>query len=118
MRTTYYTLDGHEPIPCDDVLQWGSWFESHTADRIVKRDGDEKTGWWVSTVFLGIDHNFGANGPPVLFETLVFAPKTVPHSLRDFDGYQRRYTTWSEAEAGHAEIVRRLAVALELGADV
>jgi hypothetical protein len=46
----------------------------------------------VSTVFLGIDHNFG-NGPPLLFETMVFGG--------EYDGYCKRYSTWEEAEGGH-----------------
>ena len=48
----------------------------------------------VSTVFLGLDHGWG-DGPPVLFETLVF-----PDTKR-----MDRYCTWDEAVAGHERIV-------------
>lgn len=56
---------------------------------------------WVSTVFLGLDHNFG-EGPPLLFESMAFPD-------RDKDGYQdemqERYYTWDEAIAGHKAMV-------------
>lgn len=85
-----YILEGKNPIPCDDVLKWGEWFE--TAKRHVAVDlvGEVR----VSTVFLGLDHSFG-DGPPLLFETMIFKG---PH-----DQYQERYSTWEEAEAGHAK---------------
>jgi len=53
----------------------------------------------VSTVFLGLDHQFGA-GEPVLFETMVFGG--------EYDGEQDKYSTWEEAEAGHAEILAKV----------
>jgi hypothetical protein len=53
----------------------------------------------VSTVFLGLDHNFGFGRKPLLFETMIFGGK--------HDQYQERYSTYKEAEKGHA-------VALEL----
>jgi hypothetical protein len=64
----------------------------------------------VSTVFLGIDHNHSAKGPPLLFETMTFD---------DYGGGETwRYSTWKEAVAGHnaavsilrAKLVKGLAV--------
>jgi hypothetical protein len=55
----------------------------------------------VSTVFLGIDHGFDPEGPPILFETMVFC--------KGFDEeIQKRYATWDEAIAGHQTIIREL----------
>ena len=87
-----YILDGHEPMPCDDIVVWGTWFK--TADRHVAKDsvGDVK----ISTVFLGLDHGF-SGGPPLFFETMIFGGK--------HDGYQDRYSTWDEAVAGHRRAV-------------
>ena len=50
-----------------DLMTWAKWFE--ISRRIVKQEwvGD----CWVSTVFLGIDHNFRRTGPPILWETMV-----------------------------------------------
>ena len=53
---------------------------------------------WVSTIFLSIDHNLTGVGDPVLFETMIFGGK--------HDGYQRRYTTYKDAKAGHKAAVR------------
>jgi hypothetical protein len=89
-----YILDGQTPVPCEDLFTWGEWFENDAHRRVgltITANGSR-----VSTVFLGLDHAFGS-GPPVLFETMIFGG---PH-----DGYQARYTTWDEAEAGHARAV-------------
>ena len=103
---TYWVLDEHgEPKPCDDVLAWGAWFEAtkDTGERVVARDRDEGAapgGVNVSTVFLGLDHQFG-DGPPVLWETLVFGGV--------LDGEMRRYTSRAAALAGHQEMCTRVA---------
>jgi hypothetical protein len=91
-----YILDGHEPVREPDLLTWARWFE--TADRQVadSMQGDVR----VSTVFLGLDHSFSDHGPPVLFETMVF----VNGSSVDCE----RYSTWDEAETGHARWVRQV----------
>ena len=75
-----YILKGKEPEPVHDVLAWGRWFE--TADRRVALDRIGETD--ISTVFLGLDHQFGS-GPPLLFETLVFGG--------ELDGEMVRYST-------------------------
>lgn len=89
MSCGMYRLDGHEPVQCADLSEWAQWFD--TSKRIVAQD-DLSDGTRVSTVFLGIDHNF-SGGPPLLFETMIFGGAN--------DGYQVRYSTWAEAEDGH-----------------
>lgn len=94
-----YVLDGREPVPCDDLLAWALWFE--TAERHLART-ELPGGAYVSTVFLGMDHNFAGRASgrahvPVLFETLVFGG--------DHDGLCERTATWAEAEAAHAAMV-------------
>ncbi len=92
----YYDRRGN---PVADVITWARTFEE--ADRHV---GDTTIGdVRVSTVWLGVDHNFGS-GPPLLFETMVFGGK--------LDEEQERYSTEAEAEAGHARWVK-LARALQ-----
>jgi hypothetical protein len=54
----------------------------------------------ISTVWMGIDHNFSGEGPPIIFETMVFDG--------EMDGYQWRYATEAEAIAGHDEVVERV----------
>jgi hypothetical protein len=83
--------DGHMPIAEPDLLVWGRWLADADLLRGVAFTGNESQ--YVSTVFLGLDHNFGREGAPLLFETMVFGGAQ--------DGQQERYSTWEEAEAGH-----------------
>ena len=83
-----YILDGKKTVKCDDIIKWAMSFE--VGDRSVAHD--KKDGIRVSTVFLGIDHQFG-EGEPLLFETMIFGG--------DHDECQYRYSTYEEAEAGH-----------------
>lgn len=53
----------------------------------------------VSTVWMGIDHNFGDEGPPLIFETMVFGGGS--------DNLTRRYPTLEAAEAGHEQVVEQ-----------
>lgn len=92
-RHVYYILnEDHLAVPCE-LLEWAQWFES--ADRRVAED--RIGAFRISTVFLGLDHAFGEQGDPVLFETMVFGPDG---ESADMD----RYSTWSDAQAGHARI--------------
>lgn len=70
MRTTKYLLEGRTPVPTESLLEFGRAFEK--MDRIVRKT--YFPGVEVSTIFLGLDHNWG-DGPPLLFETLVFGGK-------------------------------------------
>jgi hypothetical protein len=90
----HYVLDGDgQPLECDDLLVWASWMQ--TANRHVAQDttGDVT----VSTVFLGLDHNFGERrAGPVLWETMVFGGPC--------DQEQHRYRSRADAEAGHRAV--------------
>lgn len=97
LRPKYYILDGHTPVPVPARV-WSQWFGT-TEQRIVKQT-QVSEDVRVSTVFLGLDHNFALKGLPVLFETMVFGGLN--------DGWQDRYHTWEEAETGHEEVVSRL----------
>lgn len=106
---THYMLDEHgEPIATDDVLEWSRWWA--TANRSVAQDKDEAAGAdgvMVSTVFLGLDHNFNLSGPPVLWETLVFGGP--------LDGEMWRWTSLEDALIGHQEVCRQVAAAASRG---
>jgi hypothetical protein len=94
MDMGHYILKGKEPVSAS-LLEWGQWFG--TADRHVNKTkvGDVD----ISTVFLGIDHNYGS-GPPLLFETMAFGGK--------LDQECERYSTWIQAEQGHQAMVERV----------
>ncbi len=87
--------DQHHAQPVDDVIAWAQWFRDIN-NRGVARD--VANGYTVSTVFLGIDYSFGGR-KPLLFETAIFSQDSR------LDLYCERYSTWAEAEAGHARIL-------------
>lgn len=83
------------PVLMTDILEWARWFERAENRRVAETN--LPNGIMVSTVFLGLDHNF-YGGPPVLWETMIFGG---PH-----DQYQERYTSREAALEGHEEAVR------------
>ena len=79
-----------------EMMDWAARLADDDYKRVAidkLPDGD------VSTVWLGLDHRFGA-GPPLIFETLVFGGP--------LDGEMQRYSTEQDAQAGHREMVRRI----------
>lgn len=92
-----YILNGHEAVPVDDLYEWGAWFQ--TANRHIAQD-EPLPGVRVSTVFLGLDHRYGGDGPPLIFESMVFGG--------ELDQEMDRYSTWEEAERGHAAMIERV----------
>ena len=99
MRPAHYILGpGHIPLPEPDLEIWATWMENDAARRVAQ--DEPAPGIWVSTVFLGIDHRFIGDGPPILFETMTFS---------DYGGDdERRYSPGDEAMAGHARVVAEL----------
>lgn len=91
----HYRLDGKSPVPCS-LMEWAEWMKN-TKERCVAvtEIGPSR----VSTVFLGLDHSFGG-ATPILFETMVFGGP--------LDQEEERYSTWEEAENGHAAMVERV----------
>ena len=99
INTFYLNLD-KTTRPCS-LEEWGNQLEEmrksntkHVADEIVN-------GLRVSTVWLGLNHDFSELGQPLLFETMIF-----PEEGRDsIELYLDRYATWQEAEEGHKKAV-------------
>jgi len=98
MTTGKYLLDGHDVVPCEDLLEWALNFErSERHVGLTNFDPDIT----VSTVFIGLDHSSGFHeGPPIVFETMVFGGK--------LDGEMDRYCTWEQAERGHQEMCNKV----------
>jgi hypothetical protein len=92
----FYTLAGHDPVPCATGLEWAEWYEPAGESRVVARD--EFDGFLVSTVFTGIDTSADDKGPPLLFETMTFRHGKAQETFT-------RYATWAAAEHGHAAAV-------------
>lgn len=99
-----YILKYRKPVPCSDTQKWAQWFMR--AHRRVRRTQVNKG--YVSTVFLGLDHNFGG-GPPILFETMYFGEKGIsPESEDGFWGTMTRASTWREALRQHWAMVGKI----------
>jgi hypothetical protein len=98
-----YILKGTKPVVEPDPIKWAKWLE--TGNRKVAFD-TAPNDVRISTTFLGIDHSFGRNKQPILFETLVFKfEKSEEGSFVELDG--RRYSTWKEAKRGHEMFVMK-----------
>jgi len=105
--THHYILDpDNQVVPVASFADYWRWLgaerkardqELPVATLQVARDtwGDRPD--CASTVFLGLDHNFG-QGPLQVFETMLFTDGDDDESLW-------RYATWDEAVAGHARVV-------------
>lgn len=89
----FYMLHGREVVRCLNADAWGRWFE--TADRHVAENITPLGR--VSTVFVGLDHRHFGEGPPLIFETMVFGGP--------LDGQCDRSSTWAEAEGAHASML-------------
>lgn len=87
-----WILDGHRPVRAN-LMTWAKWYENADLRRVAQ---DYIGDVHISTVFIGVDHSFGL-GEPLLFETMIFGGA--------HDQYQERYSTWEQAEAGHAQAV-------------
>ena len=90
-RHEFYILKGKEVYNASHQ-EWSEYFNSH--DRVVKQTKIDKIT--ISTVFIGVDHNFDSYGPPSVFETMTFNAGEEYWSL---------YATWDKAIDGHNKIV-------------
>lgn len=97
IKAGMFVLDGHQVIPCTNILEWGRMMESK--DRIVAQEHIGNA--FISTVFLGVDHGWGPCSEGLVFETMVF-------DSPDGDDRTTRYRTWDEAEAGHKKMVEEI----------
>ncbi len=81
--------------------QWARLFndERHVGE-------DDIGGVTVSTVWMGIDYAVFFEGPPLIFETMIFGGP--------YDQWQWRYSTVEEAREGHARIVGLLRTGQEI----
>lgn len=108
----YYDIDGNELVPANADYGSPAWDAGRDAWCKLIEDPDYKRiglttvdRWQVSTVFLGLDHNYSADGPPILFETMIFDLDNDGVWRNGEDRYMRRYHTKYEAALGHERIV-------------
>jgi hypothetical protein len=107
MLENYILDENKNPVLVDITTPegWRAFSEFRSQERYwqVARTKIRGTQGCVSTVFLSLDHRFGNEPLPVLWETMVF---DVP----GFDGEQERYSSHADAVAGHKRWVKRVSV--------
>jgi hypothetical protein len=86
----FYIIKNGSPVETETTEEWAQWIKNQDNRRI---GWDVKDGVSVSTVFLGMDHNFLPSGTPVLWETMIFGG--------EHNDYQERYTSEADAREGH-----------------
>lgn len=129
----------NEAVPCYSYGQYRQFLHERNQDnRATCRLKLSHVGpWTVSSVFLGVDHGAGLEGPPVLWETMIFPahffwkplvstwwnwPYRVARQLwwwfistraeracaQGHRDYQWRYTSHADCLRHHRHIVRQL----------
>ena len=107
MRQFYILDDDHRPLAVPDLFIWADWMKNHDTERIVQQDTiDHDPVIRVSTVFLGLDHNYWNDGPPVLWETMVFGGP--------MNGEMERYSSKADAVIGHQAMLTTVRLAVEM----
>lgn len=93
----YWVLDADgNTVPTNDAAAFGRLMRDPRRFLCQDRVGP----FFVSTVFLGLDHRFIGDGPPILWETMIFTGD-------DSEPYQERYDSKEAALAGHDAAVAR-----------
>jgi hypothetical protein len=98
----YYKLDENKKVIPSSIEEWSNFIEGkfptnyrHVGDEIIN-------GIRISTVFIGLCVDFNNETRlPNVFETMIF-------DKNDRGIYQRRYTTWEDAELGHQRALQWL----------
>lgn len=92
--------DGKTPIPRADADEWAAWITAN-ADKFqigfTQHDAISVTTIFTGTGHAGLDHTGAV--VPLVFETRVIGGRC--------NGEGEGYTTWEDAERGHAEHVHR-----------
>jgi len=96
-KNKHYILEGKE-IKKVDFHTWSEWFENNENRRVKLTK--HPSGWFVSTVFLGIDHSFGIGDKDLVFETMAFGTNSYSET--------RRWSTYTEAVRGHDDLVKEI----------
>lgn len=92
----YYDINGQK-ITRDE------WLIHFINDSYKIIANDQIGKFRISTVWLGMDHSFGFEGPLQIFETMVFDTTNKADTWQNID--MERYSTLEQAKAGHRIMV-------------
>lgn len=99
----YAILQDGQVVPVEDVLIWARWFDNDDNRRVAETYIRTTR---ISTTFIGLNHAFVPDAPPLWFETMVFDPEG-----RELNGEIERYGTLEEARLGHERMVAKVQAA-------
>lgn len=102
-KQRWFILDEeHHVVAASGIKSWARWLSGDDKKRRVDYTELADGIVTVSTIFLGLDHNYYGKGPPILFETIVFGLTMESGEM------QRRYSSWDDAEVGHKMTVKKV----------
>lgn len=118
MNYFWYDKDG-KPLETTDDYNTSQWKKEHNLIeklltnrkyKIIKQEYTPKKKFWISTVWLGIDHDFGWRGGvpnphPLIFETMQFRKDHKENYYINND--MNRYHTTEQALLGHQKMLRK-----------
>lgn len=100
--------EGHHYGRDGEPISMRSWCRIREFAKETIRVAEDRVGpYWISTVWIGLDHGFGQTAP-LIFETMVFNRETDESDLDC-----RRYSTEAEALWGHAQMVDEVRLIVE-----
>jgi hypothetical protein len=111
LAITHYVMDDDMNAVEAPFIEWAAQYggdRRHERQIRIDRIGD----WFISTVFLGMDHGFNydddRNYKPILWETMVFweGEGQCPHP--ELDREMDRYRSVQDAIRGHAVMVDKV----------
>lgn len=93
-----YVLNGKQ-VEKVEINEYSRWINETNLEKDCLVEVTQVGKLRISTVFLGLDH--GASEKPEVFETMVFKE----NGITPLSKYLRRYSSWSEAEKGHKQVL-------------
>jgi len=96
-----YILENGVVTEEPDMNRWMIWCAKNESHVNLTKVAE----YTISTIFLGIDHNFSSEGPPVVFETMLFGENLNEKMVRT--------STLKEAKQCHRDAVDFVTVKIE-----
>lgn len=107
MDSTFFDKNGEE-MTLEDFLFFADIDDYKRVASYTFRDGT-----WVSTVWLGINHQYNPDKPPLIFETMVFNSGSDGSLGEELEEFTERYSTLEDARLGHAIVIEQIREQLE-----
>lgn len=96
----YYYLNEDKTVRACSLLEYIDQMMGMSKSDTKHVDYDFIGEHIVSTVWLGLNHNWDESGPPLVLETMVFEDGKIGQDI-----YRDRYSTWDEAVQGHKKAI-------------